>query len=169
MDTARRQLILLAILLVLSCIAFLLSLAPTPVAMVPQAPAEKSLAETIRAGKAPRPAFSTTTKEKLERSKGPNALLSYTQMGFEPREVTIKQGESVRFTNNSNRDIWIAAAAESGEHLYPGVPNGCGSSELDSCGAIPPQDFWEFTFDAKGSWGVANAFDAANIAVVRVR
>jgi hypothetical protein len=134
----RQQLALLAVLIVLSGIAFVVSLASVPVAVIPHPSPEQPLAELIRAGDAPRPAFSTTTKAKLERSQGASALLSYTEMGFEPREVAIKAGETVRFTNNSNRHIWIAAAASEGEHLYPGVANGCGDSALDSCGIVPP-------------------------------
>jgi plastocyanin len=168
MHAFRRYLILLATLLVLSCIAFLLSLAPVPMA-VPPTSTEKSLADTIRAGEAPRPDFSTTTQDKLARSKGANALLSYTDLGFEPREVSINEGDVVRFTNNSSRDLWIAAAAATpDERLYPGITNGCGQSELDSCEAIRPQDFWEFRFQAGGTWGVTNILDAVSKAVVHV-
>jgi plastocyanin len=139
-----------------------------PVADAPQPPAEKPLAEMIRAGEAPRPTLSTSTKDKLARSLGAAALLSYTEMGFEPRDVTIKAGQTMRFTNNSNRDMWIAAAASAGEQLYPGIANGCGFSALDSCGAIAPQDFWQFTFTVKGTWRVVNTLDPLRTAIVHV-
>ena len=168
MTPLRGQLALAAVLLVLACVAFLLSLAPVPVVVAPWTLANKPLAELIRAGNAPRPAFSTTTQERVRRSKGASALLSYAGEGFEPHEVTIKKGETMRFTNNSNHDMWIAAAASDGQRLYPGVSNGCGSSELDSCGVIHPQDFWEFTFEEKGTWRVANILDPKKSAIVRV-
>ena len=55
------------------------------------------------------------------------------------------------------------------ERLYAAVQNGCGSSELDSCGPIPPQDFWEFTFETSGTWRVANAFERSDTAIIVVQ
>ncbi|MDO8576016.1 MAG: hypothetical protein Q7R90_01745, partial [bacterium] len=89
-------------------------------------------------------------------SKGFQYLVSYTDRGFEPTRLTVKQGETVRFTNNSSEGLWVAAG---GEKLYPGVVNGCGSSALDSCRPIGQGEFWEFTFDAAGTWMFSNNID----------
>ncbi|MDO8576493.1 MAG: hypothetical protein Q7R90_04205 [bacterium] len=92
----------------------------------------------------------------LAQSKGFQYLVSYTDRGFEPTRLTVKQGETVRFTNNSSEDLWVAAG---GEKVYPGVVNGCGSSALDSCRPIGRGEFWEFTFDVAGTWMFSNNID----------
>ena len=122
----------------------------------------------IRDGQAPRPRFSTTTQKKLAESKGATALLSYTETGFEPREIAIKQGEAVRFTNNSNADVWIAAGGGT-VAIDPRTEDGCGTSDLDSCVPFPAQDFWEFTFDITGEWHVVNNLDKSKEAIVHVQ
>lgn len=92
----------------------------------------------------------------LAQSKGFQYLVSYTDRGFEPTKLTVKKGETVRFTNNSSEGLWVAA---SGQKVYPGVMNGCGSSALDSCRPIGQGEFWEFTFDAAGTWAFTNNID----------
>jgi len=92
----------------------------------------------------------------LAQSKGFQYLVSYTDRGFEPRRLTVKKGETVRFTNNSSEDLWVAAG---GEKLYPRDANGCGSSALDSCRPIGQGEFWEFTFESNGTWMFNNSID----------
>lgn len=102
----------------------------------------------------------------LEHSKGFQAFVSYTDRGFEPSEVTIQQGETIRWTNNSSKDLWIAS---DGGALYPREANDCGSSGFDSCKALKPGDFWEFTFDTKGSWVYLNNLQKETTGVVHVK
>jgi plastocyanin len=132
----------------------------------PQPP--RTLGDTIRAGTAAIPAYSTSTAERLAHSHGFQALISYTDLGFEPMEITIHRGNTVRFTNNSSNDVWIAA---SGQHvqIYPRTSGTCGSSSLDSCAPFAPQDFWEFSFDTPGNWQVVNNLDKSRSAMVRVQ
>jgi plastocyanin len=127
-----------------------------------------TLGDTIRAGTAPVPVYSTSTALKLAHSHGFQALVSYTDQGFEPAEVAIKRGDTVRFTNNSSNNVWIAA---SGQHvqIYPRTSDTCGSSSLDSCAPFAPQDFWEFSFDTPGNWQVVNNLDKSRSAMVRVQ
>jgi plastocyanin len=103
----------------------------------------------------------------LEKSRGFEVLISYTDNGFEPSEATIRQGESVRFTNNSSYELWVAAEGADGAPLYPGTSE-CGGSPLDSCKVLKPRDFWEFTFVASGSWLFKNNLDKEKSGVVRV-
>jgi len=117
-----------------------------------------SFGAQIRAGDAPMPEFSTSTKDKLAASSGFQHLVSYTDTGFEPDTLTVEDGETVRFTNNSSDDIWIASDSSS-EVIYPRTKVMCGSSDLDTCDPFPPQDFWEFTFTMRGTWGIVNNLD----------
>lgn len=165
MQTLRTKLILLLILLVLVGVVLFVS----KTGLLPRleiSPAQDtSLADTIRAGAAPIPAYSSSTEAKLAASKGFQTLVSYTDQGFEPGEVTITKGQTIRFTNNSSSDVWIAAT---GDTLYPRGATGCGSSALDSCAPFAPQDFWEFTFEKKGEWGIVNNLNKTKSGVVRV-
>jgi len=105
----------------------------------------------------------------LEKSRGFQALVSYTDRGFEPATVTIKKGQTVRFTNNSSDDVWIAASSAGGGKLYPRVQDECGSSTFDTCKGQRPQEFWEFTFDIAGTWGYADNLHKGNTGIVVVK
>lgn len=128
---------------------------------------ESSLSESIREGKVPLPEFTDETKAKLDASKGFQHLVSYTDGGFEPRALAMSRGESVRFTNNSSMNLWIAADG-SEVQIYPRTKEVCGSSDLDSCEPFMPQDFWEFTFENAGTWGIVNNLDKAKSGIIIV-
>ena len=123
-----------------------------------------TMAEQIRAGVAPIPPMTPDLQQKIANSKGFQALASYTELGFEPVTLRIKLGETVRFTNNSSKDLWVAA----GGNLYPKIKGSCGSSDLDSCTPFAPQDFWEFTFEKQGTWTVVNNLSKDKQIVVTV-
>ena len=164
----RGKLILLAFLFILSGLVSFLSGWRLPVPIFSPAKPAPTLGENIRNGTASIPTYSTSTKEKLAKSHGFQALISYTDQGFEPNEATIKKGDTVRFTNNASRDVWIAS--QGGEvQIYPRTKDGCGTSDLDSCLPFSPQDFWEFTFDTAGDWHVVNNLDKAKSGVVHVK
>jgi plastocyanin len=127
-----------------------------------------SLAEEIRTGRASIPAFSSSTEAKLEKSAGFQHLISYTNRGFEPRSLAASRGETIRFTNNSSGKLWVAADGSEAE-IYPRTRAGCGSSDLDSCEPIVPQDFWEFTFELPGTWHVVNNLDESKGVVITIR
>jgi plastocyanin len=113
-----------------------------------------------------RPAPSAAVLAQLATSPAFQYLVSYTNTGFVPRMLTVKQGQTIRFTNNANADLWIIS---SGTPLYPPQENGCGSSALDSCAAIPPGGFWEFTFDIHGTWTYVNTLKQSDVAAVVVK
>jgi plastocyanin len=104
----------------------------------------------------PIPPLTSELQETLRKSNGFQALVSYTDRGFEPALRTISAGETIRFTNNSNTVLWIAARGDSGA-LYPGTGNNCGQSAFDSCRVLAPGEFWEFTFDSVGTWTYQNS------------
>ncbi|MBI5458076.1 hypothetical protein HY971_05130 [Candidatus Kaiserbacteria bacterium] len=165
MPPLKSQLAILLTLLFLAGVAVLLSSLHMMPRYIGLNAASEMLGDSIRIGKAPIPAFSTSTRERLAGSHGFQALVSYTDNGFEPAKLTVKKGETIRFTNNSSRDIWVAA---SGNPLYPSVENGCGSSAFDSCAPFAPMDFWEFTFEQKGQWHVVNNLDKEKSALIKV-
>jgi plastocyanin len=97
------------------------------------------------------PPFTDEIKAQLEASKGFAALISYTDAGFEPATVRVQAGDTIRFTNNSSGEMWVAASTKEGA-LYPGKGT-CGQSPFDTCKAISRGMFYEFTFEKAGTWG----------------
>lgn len=157
---------LLTLIILLTIITALLSFIPLPQPASTPAP---TLADQIRTGAVPPPAYTPEVQQKLATGHGFQALISYTDTGFEPAEVTIHQGDTVRFTDNSSHPLWVAATGDAAHPLYPREQNDCGSSHLDSCTPLSPQDFWEFTFTQAGDWYYADNLDKAHTGVVVVQ
>ncbi len=110
-----------------------------------------TIADTIRTGEAPRPSVTpSSTIKALSKTKGFQALISYTDRGFEPANIALKKGDTVRFINNSSGNLQVAIQSQ--------VPSA----------QFAPQQFWEFTFDSTGSWNVTNQLDASKSATIRV-
>jgi plastocyanin len=95
-------------------------------------------------------------------------LVSYVNSGFEPKSAMVQAGDTVRFANNSTGKLWVAAVAPGSGKRYPGT-SACGTSELDSCGALEPGQFWEFTFTQQGTWEFVNNFDKSKPASITVQ
>ncbi len=74
-------------------------------------------------------------------------VVTYTDGGFDPAIVTVREGETVRFFNGSSRAMWIASNPHPAHTAYPGF------DQLSSSGL---GHSYEFTFDRVGSWGYHN-------------
>lgn len=70
--------------------------------------------------------------------------ISYTNSCFSPANLTIKKGDTVKFTNNSTKDMWPASDNHPSHTTY---------SEFDAKGSINPGGTYSFTFNKTGSWG----------------
>ena len=95
-------------------------------------------------------------------------LISYTARGFEPKTVTVKNGDAIRFTNNSSEDLWVASTGASGS-VYPGTDKECGQSSFDTCHVLKHGEFWEFTFTTSGTWSYQNNRDTTMTGTVIVK
>ena len=123
------------------------------------------ISNSIRSGTLPRPPVTaSSTIKALAKTKGFQALVSYTDSGFEPRTVTIKAGQSIRFTNNSSHPLRVArtqvAAAETTD---------CQPGSFDSCAALKPQEFWEFIFAKPGVVRFENVSDPTKTGTINVK
>lgn len=77
----------------------------------------------------------------------------YSDEGFSPREITIKPGTRVRFTNSSSRVVWPASGVHPTHSLYPEkAPDDCLGSSFDSCRDLQPGEFFDYTFFYSGHW-----------------
>jgi plastocyanin len=70
--------------------------------------------------------------------------VSYTNACFSPASLTIKKGDTVKFTNDSTRNFWPASDDHPSHSIYP---------EFDAKQAIAPGSFYAFTFSKVGTWG----------------
>jgi len=85
------------------------------------------------------------------------AIVTYTDNGFSPLNLTIASGTTVVFKNQSSSPMWPASAFHPTHRAYPGSGiEKCGTPEqpkiFDACGEIPAGQSWSFKFDIPGTW-----------------
>ncbi|MBM3945142.1 MAG: hypothetical protein FJ317_06595, partial [SAR202 cluster bacterium] len=88
-----------------------------------------------------------------------NFTVVYRDGVFEPGRLDIKEGETVRFVNESGVEVWPASHIHPTHQIYP---------EFDPGAAIPPGGSWEFTFDQSGYWRYHNHVEASETGLVVV-
>ncbi|MCE9586282.1 hypothetical protein K8R04_03110 [Candidatus Uhrbacteria bacterium] len=159
MREIRKPLIVLVVLLALCALVYYVS----PRAAAPVV--DDAVLSAAPKGEASAP--SPEVLAYLEHSSGFQYLVSYNGRSFAPAVLTIKKGETVRFINNSSKNMWVAATGSSGE-VYPGSGKDCGQSAFDMCKTLKHGEFWEFTFTEKGSWSYRNNADSTNTGVIIV-
>lgn len=89
----------------------------------------------------------TDTTEDDEVVDFSGVLVTYTDGGFNPAVLTVGEGDTVRFLNDSSRSMWVASNPHPTHTIYP---------EFEQSSSSGPGDFYEFTFDRAGSWGYHN-------------
>lgn len=75
--------------------------------------------------------------------------------GFDPKQITIRQGDTVEFVVTGSRDYWPASDIHPSHTLYPGTSiSDCGEGKdmFDSCGKLKNGEKFSFTFHEKGEW-----------------
>ena len=96
-------------------------------------------------------------------------IVVYTSEGFEPKSVTINQGQTVRFVNESGRGMWVGSDNHPTHTNYPAKSESdCLGSSFDTCRGVAPGESWSFTFDEVGSWGYHNHTQAGHRGTVVV-
>ncbi|MEX0672887.1 MAG: hypothetical protein WD175_02390 [Candidatus Paceibacterota bacterium] len=97
-------------------------------------------------------------------------LVTYTGSEFQPASVVIEVGETVRFMNESDADMWVASAQHptherySGTNLQEHCPNESGDA-FDQCES---GDEYTFTFEKAGEWNYHNHANASHFGTVIV-
>jgi len=158
-----------ALVLIVATIAFFARATPEASLSATTTPADSTAPATAADPAAQTPlGISPEAAAALAKSRGFQYLVSYTDRGFEPSTLSVKKGETVRFTNNSEEELWVAGTGGGGALAYPGQSD-CGASALDTCVSLKRGDFWEFTFDAVGTWNYKNNSNTAKTGSVTVR
>jgi plastocyanin len=105
--------------------------------------------------------------QQLRNSHGFQAFVSYTNGSFQPGTTTIKVRQTVRFTNNSPHDIWVGQITTNDTPDRPDTEH-C-DVLFNSCRALRPGDFSEFTFTASGTYYYMDNLDTATRGAVIVK
>ena len=85
--------------------------------------------------------------------------IRYTEDGYAPNTLTVSQGETIVFHNESSKDMWPASAPHPTHTNYP---------EFDAKRAISPGETYEFTFTKIGAWKFHDHRDPAKFGTITV-
>ena len=85
-------------------------------------------------------------------------VVTYDNEGFSPREVRVSQGQTVRFVNESSRNMWVGSAMHPDHVVYSGTKlrDHCPDTDGTAFDQCESGDLYEFTFMKKGEWGYHN-------------
>jgi plastocyanin len=82
-----------------------------------------------------------------------DVLITLTDDGFSPSDISIAQGTRVRFLNKSSASAWPASGVHPTHTLYPEKEStDCLGSAFDACQDIAPGEYYDFTFYYPGTW-----------------
>jgi len=100
-------------------------------------------------------------------------VIEYTSEGYVPNEVSIKKGDTVKWVNKSEVEMWPASAKHPTHEVYPGSGiTKCGTSEeagiFDACKGIPVDGSYSFTFNETGAWFFHDHLDSKKFGQVKV-
>lgn len=70
-------------------------------------------------------------------------IITLSEDGFEPKDITINVGDTITFRNNLNKPFWPASNLHPSHAIYP---------EFDPLELIEPGREWSFQFMRLGSW-----------------
>ena len=86
--------------------------------------------------------------------------VNYSDSGFSPASLTVKVGDSVTWTNNSGKMMWVASNPHPTHSDYPGFDELTGVSSGAS---------YSFTFTKTGNWSYHNHLKARDLGVITVQ
>ena len=87
-------------------------------------------------------------------SKSFASLVSYTDQGFEPKEVTLAKGDTIRFTNNSTRPMLLVSDVSTTQEMKD---------------VLPPGEYAEFTFTKSGDKHFSEKDHSTMTALIHVK
>lgn len=101
-------------------------------------------------------------------------IITYTDTGYSPNTITIKNGETIIFKNQSSRSMWPASAMHPTHRLYsdtsldehcPDTTN----SAFDACTGILFGAQWSFKFNKTNSWKYHDHLSPNNFGTIIVK
>ena len=114
----------------------------------------------------------TTTEETVP--AGPVTVM-YTETGFSPASVSIVEGQTVKWINQSSGEMWVASAVHPTHAVYDGTTKNAhcvagytGPLPFDACESAGPGESYSFTFTKAGTWKYHGHVNAAMVGTVVV-
>lgn len=98
-------------------------------------------------------------------------VVTYNKDGFSPKEINISKGQTVRFVNESQGNMWVGSAMHPDHMVYSGTslkdhcPDTSGTA-FDQCES---GDMYEFTFTKTGQLGYHNHMNPSDFGKVIVK
>ncbi len=100
------------------------------------------------------------SQEGLGEAKQENVVITYTDSGFSPNVLSVRNGGTVVFKNESNKPMLIASAPHPADNDYP---------ELNSTKSLNKGESYSFTFTKSGSWGFHNNLYPSDTGMITVQ
>lgn len=88
------------------------------------------------------------------------AVITYTDSGFTPASITIKNGETVKWINQSSAKMWVASNPHPTHTDYPG---------FDQLSSALSGGKYQFTFEKVGNWGYHNHTNPSDGGMINVQ
>jgi plastocyanin len=99
----------------------------------------------------PAPSVSQSPTSQAPAEEEKEYVVTYTNAGYTPATLKVKNGGTVTFKNQSSRSMWTASAMHPSHRAYP-TTGGCLGSTFDACQGVQPGNSWSFKFDIAGTW-----------------
>ncbi|MFB6209649.1 MAG: cell wall-binding repeat-containing protein [Candidatus Nanohaloarchaea archaeon] len=113
--------------------------------------------------------FESESEAAEESSSGEDNVVRYTDSGFMPRQITIEQGETVKWIDESSRSMWVGSDMHPTHRKYDGTSlrEHCEGGESDTFDQCSVGDEYEFEFEKTGEFGYHNhRFDSHSGTVI---
>ena len=135
-----------------------------------------AIAYFVLGGPAAEPVLAPTQEETKLPVAEPQTLsavttVTYTDQGFSPAQITVALGETVRFVNQSSREMWVGVDDHPTHTKYDGTSRSehCpGTSAFDQCARSGSGTSWEYTFTKSGIFDYHNHAGASDVGTVIV-
>ena len=90
-----------------------------------------------------------------------------TAEGFLPRELEIRKGDTVVWTNTASKPSWPASAMHPTHDVYP-EKGGCIASAFDACKGLAEGESFKFQFNQIGTWKYHDHLNTSVFGAVKV-
>ena len=94
--------------------------------------------------------------------------VNITASGFAPKDITINRGDSVKWVNQSEDEVWPASGVHPTHTSYP-TTGGCIGSTFDACHGLKTGESFTFQFDIAGNWKYHDHLSASHFGSVTVQ
>jgi plastocyanin len=103
------------------------------------------------------------------------SVITYSDAGFTPANMTVSVGDTLRFVNQASRGMWVAVDEHPTHTEYDGtatrehcVDGAALNGVFDQCRQSQPGETWEYTFTKAGTFEYHNHAQSAHGGTITV-